>query len=314
MKKFLSTLFFAMSCSFAIAGNFPEKPVKIIVPSGPGGGLDVIARIFSKNLSELWKNPVIVENRPAADGTIAGNLVINGDSDGHTLLFYTTGAYASLQALDKKYEFSWEEGLTPLSSLHSAPFVLVVSSKSKTKNFEDFRKNHNGEVTFGSTGLGSPTHVYGEAIIKKVGAKPILVNYKTVGQSLTDVIAGNLDSVVFNSTLIKPHVESGSVVPILIFSDKQMADFPNVPTIKGVGYSEFSNLIVSYNFFVSSKVSENMKEKLKKDIHKATLLSLQELREKRMIDSNFTPREDFNRELEQITNSWKNATSKLNKN
>jgi tripartite-type tricarboxylate transporter receptor subunit TctC len=316
MKKIFLCLLLAMTFQISFANTFSEKPIKVIVPLGPGGGVDIIARVLSKNLAEIWKVPVIVENRPGAAGVIGGKFVAESEPDGNTLLFYVAGTYASLQTFDTKdFKFNWEKELTSLSSIHGTPFVLVVPSKTGIKNLKELQDSvKSSGLSFGSTSSGSPLHIYGELIAEKVGAKPIHVPYKAMGQAMVDVLNGNLDMLVANSTLLMPHIQSGALTPLVVFSNREYTELPGVPTIKALGNSDFNNLIVSYNFFVNSKTPDSIKEKLRNDITEATKMSLEELRDKKLIDRNFVSRKDQHLEIDSIVKSWKNATSKLVKN
>lgn len=313
MKKLFLSLLMLLSFSLAVANPISEKPVKVVVPLGPGGGVDIIARVLSKNLSEIWKVPVIVENRPGAGGIIGGKHVAESEPDGNTLLFYVAGTYASFFAFENKdFGFNWEKELTPLSSLHSTPFVLVVPSKSGIKNLKELQDSVKPSgLSFGSTAAGSPLHIYGELISERVKAKPIHVPYKAMGQAIVDILNGNLDMLVVNSTLVMQHIQSGALTPLMVFSNKEYPDLPGVPTIRSLANPEFNGLIVSYNFFVNSKTPESLKEKLRNDINQATKMSLEELREKKLIDRNYVPQKDLHLELDGIVKSWKKATVKL---
>lgn len=312
MRKFILGLFLSILALVGNANAFPERPVKVVVPVGPGGGLDIFARIISKNLSELWKVPVIVENRPGASGVIGSNVVIESPPDGHTLLLYTTGSFVSLDYFEKKENFFWERDLTILSMAHTPPFVLVTSSKSNVKNLKELEeKTKKNGATFGSTAAGSPLHVYGEFIADKINVNPIHTPYKAMGQAIVDVINGNLDFLVLNSSLIQQHVQSGAVSPLLVFNNKGMPEFPNTPNLRNIGASEMGNLVVSYSFMTNSKVSEKIKEKLISDIFEATNMSLSELREKKIIDATFNPTKNFDNEIKSIIKTWKTISSKI---
>ncbi len=316
MKKMFLCFLLAITFGMSSANTFFEKPVKVIVPLGPGGGVDIIARVLSKNLTEIWKIPVIVENRPGASAIIGGKFVAESVPDGNTLLFYNAATYASHTILDPKdFNFNWEKELSILNHLQGTHFVLVVPSKMGIKNLKELQDSvKSSGLSFGSTSAGSPSHTYGELIAEKLEAKSIHVIYKAQGQAILDILNGNLNMLIVNSTLVMQHIQTGALTPLVVFSNKESLELPGVPTIKTLGNSDFNNLTITYNFFVTSKAPDSVKQKLRTDINEAIKMSLDELRDKKLIDVNYVPRKDQHSEFDSIIKSWKNATSKLVKN
>jgi tripartite-type tricarboxylate transporter receptor subunit TctC len=311
MKKIIPFLLtFILSFNVGSQTLQTEKPIKIIVPTGAGGGLDLTARIIGKNLSELIKTPVIVENKPGGNGTVAAKFVLGEENDGRTLLFFTPHAYSVNNIFSelRKDVFEWEKELVPLSIVHWSPFLLLVNKKTNIDNLVDLKEKFKGkEITFGSTGVGTPAHIYGEIIFEKLGIKSIHVPYKGWPQLTADILNGSID-VVFALSLGE-HIKAGNLTPIISFSEKPPKEFPNIQTMTG-NFSEFSNLKMVGSFLLSKKVSDDVRLAMMKNIELASIRSKDELVSRGLIDINedFTYNEKRMKSMEKL---WTNVSEKI---
>lgn len=290
---------------------FPSKPVKIIVPTGPGGGLDIIARTVAKHLEDTWKTGVIVENKPGANAMIATNAVLDSEPDGHTVLFYSATTYGAFQGVTTGQAFVWEDHLTALNMMWSPPFVLVVNPGKNIKNMSDLRAAGQSKgLTFGSTAGGSPLEIYGSIATERMAVSGITVNYKSVPQILTDLINGQLDFAVLNWANVVQHIDKGSLTALFVFDNKRLDSLPNLPTLTSPEYSEFQNVLVAYNFFVNKTVPAIIQERLRHDIERATAAAMPELIQRNLLAKHKDTRLNLT-VLRQAVEGWRLSAQKL---
>jgi tripartite-type tricarboxylate transporter receptor subunit TctC len=213
--------------------NYPNRPVKIIVPAPPGGAADVLPRIVSEKLAARWNQPVIVENRPGAALNVGAEAVARAEPDGYTLLATAPGPLAIYQFIyaNLRYEPS---AFTPVTILASSPFVLAVGSSVESSDLSRFlalAKANPGKFTFGSTGVGSPPHLSGEMLKARAGIDLLHVPYKGMVPALTDLLGGRLDMVFVDLGSTLQHVMAGKVRVLGVGSDMQIPELVGVPAI-----------------------------------------------------------------------------------
>lgn len=313
MKKIMITLLtFVLSFNAYSQSLTDKQPVKIIVPTAAGGGLDAISRIVGKNLSEIMKVPVIIENKPGASGIIAAKSVLSEEPNGKTLLFYAPHSYTlnNLFSESGNQIFEWDKELTPVSMMYWSPFILTVNKKMNVNNMSELReKFKNKEISFGSTGYGTPLHIYSEIIFDKLGIKSIHVPYKSLPLVVNDALNGSLDVVVAGTGSIAPHIKAGNLIPLLTFSDNVNIEFPNVQTLAGT-FSEYSNLKVVGSFLVNKDTDPLIREKLRKDIELAKRNTMEELRQRGLVDASESIVLD-EKKMKQIEKNWIAAVEKV---
>jgi tripartite-type tricarboxylate transporter receptor subunit TctC len=228
-----------LSAASAWAQSFPTKPVTIVVPFPPGGSNDVFARAVGKKLSDAWKQPVIVDNRPGAGGMIGAAAVSRAAADGYTLLFvsssYTTGA--AIQQLP----FDPIAGLLPIASVAKGPMVLTVKNGVPVKSAAELAalaKSQPGKLNYGSAGPGSINHFAGELFAQSAGVKMTHVPYKGMGPATADLIGGHIDVLIASSPSVMQHVKADKAKGLGVTSAKPSPLVPGLdPVAKGVpGY------------------------------------------------------------------------------
>lgn len=301
---------FALSFNASSQNLVDKQPVKIIVPSAAGGGLDTVARTVGKSLSEIMKVPVIVENKPGANGIIAAKSVLSEPSDGKTILFYTQHGYTinNILAETPQQVFEWDKELSPVSMMYWSPFMILINRKQNVNTLAELKeKFKDKEVTFGSTGVGGPLHIYSEIVLEKMGIKHIHVPYKSLPQITNDVLGGTLD-LVASSSLIT-HVRAGNLTPLILMSDKPNPEFPNLQRLTG-SFSEYSDLKFIASFLVNKDTDPAIREKLRKDIELATRNSMEELRQRNLIDASESIVLD-EKKMKQIEKNWVTAVQKV---
>ncbi len=220
---------------FAHAQDFPNRPIRIIVPFGPGSGVDVGARLMSTPLSKLLGQPVIVENRPGAGAAIGTALVANAAPDGYTILA-ANPTLTSVPAFSKAPGYSLD-GLTGVSNFSDLPAVMVTAPASgyKTlKQFVDAAKANPGKLTFASAGVGTITYLASEKLHVAAGIKLLHVPYKSTSDSFADVMAGRVDYIYTQLSSALGQIRAGKLVALAI--SQHSAAVPDVPTLAELGY------------------------------------------------------------------------------
>ena len=212
--------------------GFPSRPVRVVIGFPPGGGIDILARLIAPKMSERLGQPVVVENRPGANGLIATQGVLQAEADGHTMLFGTTGNLAVNPSLYVgKPGMDMEKDFAPLSHVASLGFVLVVNPAVQANSLRDLielAKAKPSELLFGSSGNGGLPHLSGELLNLQAGIKTRHVPYRGSAPAFTDLISGQVNYVFDALAIAQPHIESGKLRPIAVTSPKSMPTLPKV--------------------------------------------------------------------------------------
>lgn len=227
-----------VSPAIAQAGDWPQRPITIVVPFTPGGLSDVSARRLAKAMEAELKQPVVVDNRPGAGGVPGTEIVARAKPDGYTLL--VTGPHHIInQAIRSKMPYDAIKDFTPVAMLLSSPLMLVVHPSVPTNNLDEFMayaKNQKGGASFGSSGVGGTSHLAGEVFRLETGAPMTHVPYKGTSPLLQDLIGGQLASTFLDEASLAPLIRENKVRPIGITSTRRSPLFPNVPTLAEQGY------------------------------------------------------------------------------
>ena len=260
--------------------DYPSKPVRIIEPFGAGGGPDLIARAISPKLSELWGQPVIVENHPGAGSTAAPALVAKSPADGYTLLV-NTSAQAYSAALLKNLPYDPLKDFIPVAPLTSQPYVLVAGKSSGIATLGELiaaAKAKPGELKFGSTGVGTGTHLGLEKFNLEAGIKAVHIPAKA-GDAIADVIAntiaGGATYMLAPIQLALADIRAGRLRPLGVTTTNRSNLLPEVPTIAEAGVPGF-DYPIWYGVWVPAGTPAGVVDKLAKDI--ARVLAAPELR------------------------------------
>ncbi len=223
--------------SGASADNFPDKPIRLIVPFGAGGPPDVAARIIGAYLSDHL-GPVVVENHIGAGGTLAARAVATSPADGYTLLAATAGSLAISPQLYKDAGIDPVKQFAAVALVSSAPLVVAVNPSVPAKTVKElvaYAKANPGKLNYGAV-IGTPPHMCGEMFKHITGANIEFVPYKTAAQATIDVLAGQMNMTFEGTTAIVPHIKSGEVRALAVTSPTRIAEIPDVPTMDELGY------------------------------------------------------------------------------
>lgn len=222
------------------AANYPDKTVKVIVPLTPGSGADIAGRIAFKAVSEMWKQPVIIENRPGAGGLVGTGVVVNSDPNGYTLLVQSA-SYAANPAIYKKLPYDLKS-LTDVNILGASPYALVVSADSPYKTLEDLvkaAKEQPGIIPFASAGVGSSTHLAAEYFNQTMGIKMLHVPYKGSPEAISETIAQRTAYYMAPLQSAIAQIQGGKVRALGVTSASRAEAAPDIPTIASQGFPGF---------------------------------------------------------------------------
>jgi tripartite-type tricarboxylate transporter receptor subunit TctC len=259
----------------APAQNFPAKSIRLIVPFAPGGGNDVLGRMFAQRMAESTGQSVIVDNRPGGGGNIGTELVAHGTPDGY-LLLYTTNSFAIGPALYPKLGYNIAE-LAPVSLVASFPIALVTHPSLPVKTLKELvalAKSGKG-LNYGSTGTGSANHLTGVLLNNMSGVNNVHIPYKGAGPMMTAILSGEIEMATPTVFTAAPYVKSGRLRAIAITSLKPSASLPGVPTVASV-YPGFETN-VWHGYFTTAGTPPAVIATLNREILKA--MRAPELRE-----------------------------------
>ena len=224
------------------ANDYPNNPITLIIGFAPGGPSDVMARILTKRMEELLRQPVIIENRAGAGGGIAANLVARAPADGYTILLATGSSLAINVSLYKNLGYDPEKDFDPISLIGVQTNVLYTHPSvpaSTIREFVDYAKANPGKLSFGSGGNGTPAHLAGELLKIRAGIQFTHIPFRGTGPALQAVIGGHVPTAFNPPSPLLPHLQSGSIKAIAITTLQRTAALPDVPTIAESGYPGF---------------------------------------------------------------------------
>lgn len=253
----------ALFIAAAAQAQYPDKPIKWVVPYPPGGGTDVIARIVQQKFSEIVGVPVIIDNRGGAAGVIGTELVAKSPPDGHVVLF-TLSSHTINPAIYAKLSFDTLKDFEPVGTVASLPQILVANPQFPASSVADLTalaKAKPGAVQFASVGNGSPGHLAGEMYKLKTSTELVHVPYKGGGPAVTDVLGGQVPLLWVSIPAAAQHVKSGKLKALAVSTTKRSAAFPTVPTMQEAGIADF-DVDSWYAMFVPAKTPRAVIQKL----------------------------------------------------
>lgn len=237
-RTLLATLALAALPSLALAQDFPQRTVTLVVPFPAGGITDQISRVMSQKMADTLGKPVIVDNKPGGGGQIAAAAIKNAPADGHTVLIAATEMFAINQNLYRKFSYDPIKDFTPVSSLIASPLVLVVPANSPLTSVQDLvqqAKTRKGGLSFASQGIGSIGHLLGELFRGKAGGEYNHVAYKGSAPALQDVMSGQVDMMFDPVITTAPLITGKKLKPLAIAAAKRSPQLPDVPTLDELG-------------------------------------------------------------------------------
>jgi tripartite-type tricarboxylate transporter receptor subunit TctC len=225
----------------ATAQNYPDKPIKLIVPFPPGGPIDTMARLMAEHMSRSLGQQVVVDNRPGAGSTIGFKAAAAAPPDGYTLLFASSGSLATAPALYVNLGLDPLKVFAPIATVSLLPMVMVVPEQVPAKSVAEFvayAKANPGKLNYGA-GLGTPPHLLSALFVNKAGIDVAFVPYRGAAQSVTDLLAGRTHFTIDGTVILLPHVRSGKFRALAMARPQRSPELPNVPTLVELGYPDF---------------------------------------------------------------------------
>lgn len=232
---------FAASLAFGITAlpaqaqtTYPIKPVTLVVPLSAGGVTDIVARYLAQKLSEEWKMSVVIENKLGAGGGVGAEYVAKAPADGYTLIVGTVSSHAINASLYKNLRYDNLRDFAPISIAAAGPNLLVVHPSLPVKSTAEliaYLKANPGKVSYGSTGVGTSTHVLAELFKMTTGTDMIHVPYKGSSQMMTDLLSGQVSLAFDNMPTALAQVRTGKLLPLGVTSAQRWADNPEIPTL-----------------------------------------------------------------------------------
>ncbi len=222
--------------------DFPSRSIRFVVPYPPGGASDVTARLLAQKLNEAWGQPVVVENRPGANGIVACETVAKAAPDGHTILMGNVGPNAINQTLYRTLPYDCVTSFAPITLTTVVPITLVANPGLQARGVQELvaaAKQRPGQITFASAGPGSSNHLTGEMLKLRAGIDIQHVPYRGDGPAMTDVIGGRISMMFATAIAAMPHIRSGALRPLGIATARRSGALPDVPTFIEQGMEGF---------------------------------------------------------------------------
>lgn len=243
--------------------DYPDKPIRLVVPYPPGGGTDVIARIVQERFQVLLGQPLIIENRGGAAGAIGTDIAAKSPPNGYTVLF-TLSSHTINPAIYPKLPFNTAKDFEPVGMVASLPQILVASPDFPAKTVAELvalAKAKPGSLSFASVGNGSPGHLAGELMKLRTGIEMTHIPYRGGGPAITDVLGGQVSLLWVSIPAAAQFVKSGKLKAIAVSTQKRGAAFPDVPTMQESGVPDFE-VDSWYAMFVPAKTPQAIIKKL----------------------------------------------------
>ncbi len=247
------------------------RTVRIVVPFTPGGSTDLLARRIGEKLAAAWNQPVIVENRAGAGGTVGADFVAKSAPDGTTLLMGVTGSNAIAQALYPKLPYDVIKDFAPVSMVVSAPLVVTVNPAVKANTLAEFialAKARPGAVSYGSAGNGTSMHLTGEMFKQATRSSMVHIPYRGSAGMLSDLMGGQIEATFGDLLVVMPQLEAGKLRPLAVTSKQRNPLLPHVPTVAESGYPGFEALSWQ-GLFAPAATPPELVAKISAEVNKA---------------------------------------------
>ena len=269
--RFAAAAVVAVFSAGAAAQAYPSKPVRMIVGFPPGGGTDVVARVISAKLQEWYGQPVLVENRPGATGTIGADAVAKSAPDGYTLIMGHVNSHGIAPNLFPKLPYDAIRDFAAVSYVGYVPNVLAVHPSVQVKSVKelvDLSKANPGKMNYASSGNGSTQHLAGEMFKQLTGTSIVHVPYKGSGDAIKDLLAGTVNMNFDTMPPVLPHIQAGKLRGLAISTPKRLPQLADVPTFEEAGIRGF-DVTNWYGVMAPGGTPREIVQKLNADINKA---------------------------------------------
>jgi len=287
--RLAAAMLLTLSSLSVSAQAYPSKPVKMVVPSAPGGVTDILARTVGQKLTETWGQPVFVENRPGAGQIIGAEVVAKAPGDGYTFIVSDASTFVINPFLYSKLPYDSVRDFTPVVVLAQASPVLAVGASVPASSLQELialAKSKPGSLSYGSMGSGNYNHISMEQLKQLAGIDIVHVPYKGSTPALTDLLSGQIAVFLVNLSVVEPHAKSGKVKIIAAATAKRLALRPDLPTIAESGFPGFESG-TWFGILGPANVPKDIVAKLHTDVTR--ILSVPEFREQNITKLGLEP-------------------------
>jgi tripartite-type tricarboxylate transporter receptor subunit TctC len=270
---FLSVLALSLGAEASLAQSYPNRPIRLIVGFPPGGGTDVVARILQAKLSEHLGQPIVIENRPGATGTVAAAMVAKSPADGYTIMMGHVSVNAIAPSLFANLQYDVIKDFAPIILTASVPHFVVVHPSFPVSSLKELvarLKAEPGKYTFPSAGNGSTPHLAGEMFKVMAGVDVVHVPYKGTGQSMQDLLGGQHKIAFDTMPASSPYVRAGRLRALAVSSARRLAEYPDIPTAEEAGVPGY-RISTWYGLFAPAATPPEIVKRL----HAETLRAMQ---------------------------------------
>jgi len=249
---------------------YPSRPIKLVAPQAPGGGVDIVARIMAEKLGTAMGQAFVVENQAGAGGAMATQFTARAKPDGYTLMIGYVATHATNPAVKRNLGYDAVKDFTPIAMIGGTPNLLVVARAVPVNTLPEFiayAKANPGKVDYGTSGVGTLNHLVMEQFKHASGVPSMAVPYRSIGQAFTDAMGGQIQVIFPGLAAAMPHVRSGAFKPLAVTGNNRQPLLPNVPTFKESGYAGFDGL-TWYGIVGPANLPESITKKLNDEINK----------------------------------------------
>ena len=294
----------------AAAADFPSRPVTLVSPFAPGTTNEQVARMIAPKLAEIWKVPVVIENRSGASGTIGAYHVVRSKPDGHTILVGSLSTQmVKLTTTTAKYDPQTD--LVPVTKFINYKMLMAVNAEiyAQAKTLDeliDLGNRTPGGVNFGGTGPASMFNVFNAMLMGPMDLKYTAIDYQSSNDITLALLRNDVNYAWNQPNALKPHIESGDVYPLAVASEERYSDWPDVPTVRELGINGYLQVVWG-GFFVPKGTPGSLVDKISRDIQAV----INEAEMKQRIETQFggvvpiSDSESFARDIEADTTAWR---------
>jgi tripartite-type tricarboxylate transporter receptor subunit TctC len=227
--------------TYYAAGDYPSRPIRLVVPFPPGGSLDIVARLLAPKMSALLGTAVIVDNKPGAGGAIGMSAVAQQKPDGYTLGIASSATMTMMPAINSENSgYSPIQSFTPIAHMVAMPSVLTINASFPARDFGGFMatvKQTKAKYSYASAGVGSASHMQMELFALHSNTHFVHTPYRGVAPAIQDVISGQVPIIFEGLVSVLPHIQAGKLVPIAVIAPQRLPQLPNVPTLTELGFA-----------------------------------------------------------------------------
>lgn len=272
IARALAVVAIAMGATLTHAQDaWPSRPIRIVVPFPAGGQLDVVVRLVADRLSPLLGQPIVVENKLGADGSIAAELVKSAPADGYTWLTTSVPFATSISLHPKSLRYDPVKDFQPIANLGTSSFVLVVPTDVPVKSVQEFvawAKPQQGKLSYGGTSVGSVTHLSTEMFLKATGLSMEMIPYAGIPPALTDLVTGRTQFMSLGLVAAQPQIRAGKLRPLAVLDRERNKLLPDTPSIAEVGYPDLA-VGTWFGLFVPAAVPRDIVRRIHAEVQKA---------------------------------------------